>query len=127
MITPKIVYDSGGGPVTLIPTYPPVQKPGADELVANRHDSITTTGVKQSINDRTDVFVNLNFAFVPTADLAAWKLFITWAIAGGKFTYYPDNTLGTNADYTLENDTWVAKRVMFSMYSFTLRLRLWVP
>lgn len=127
MITPRIDYNTGSGTVTLIPTFPPVQKPGADERAAVRHDSITISGIKQSITDRVEKYVTLTFNFVPLADLAVWAPFIDWAIAGGKFRYFPDqNNLSVFNDYTIEDAGWVPKRVAFSMYAFSLRLRQWV-
>jgi hypothetical protein len=115
---------------TLIPTYPPMDKLGADELNSIRHDSITTSGVKQSIAERTETFINLNFKWVPASDIPVWQQFMTWALAGGIFTYYPDNTVPqfpVAKQYTLEDDNWQPKRVAVGHYSFQLRGRLWVP
>ena len=127
MIVPKFVWTDAIGATELIPTYPPVGKTGAAELEAQRHDSITTTGVKQSITDRTDQFLSLDFKWVPSGDMAQWTRFMNWAIAGGVFTYYPNmDDVATFADYTLEDDRWVPKRVAFMTYGFSLRIRKWV-
>jgi hypothetical protein len=103
MILPKIVYNS----TTLNFTYPPVQKPGTDELTPKRTDTITSGGAKQSICERIDTFRTVQLDYVPLADLSAWASFMTWALAGGVFTYYPDATVsGTHDDWTLEDTDW---------------------
>jgi hypothetical protein len=127
---PTVAAAATSTQTTLIPTYPPMDKLGADELNSIRHDSITTSGVKQSIAERTETFINLNFKWVPASDIPVWQQFMTWALAGGIFTYYPDNTVPqfpVAKQYTLEDDNWQPKRVAVGHYSFQLRGRLWVP
>jgi hypothetical protein len=127
MLLPKFSYDAGSGTVNFTPTYPPINKPLSDELEASRHDSITTSGVKQSITDRVDSFITIEFSFVPQADIAAWKAFFAWTLPGGRFTYYPDATVsGTHTDYTIEEASWVPKRTVFGHTGFKFRMRQWV-
>ena len=122
MLLPKIVY--GSGPTTLNFTFPPVNKPGTDELKAERTDTITSTGLKQSVFERTDTFKTLQMDYVPAADLANWAAFIAYAIEGGEFEYYPDATIsGTHATYTLEDTDWKPQRNFRGYAKFTLVLR----
>jgi len=126
-ITPQFTYNPGSGNVTLTPTYPPTGKPLASEMEATRHDSITSSGIKQSIVERIDNFVTLNFPFVPLADIAAWTAFMQWALAGGVFTYTPDSTVpAVNAQYTLEDTSWNPKRATIGHATFSFRMRQYV-
>jgi hypothetical protein len=126
--TPKFAYQAIPGTVVdLIPTYPPNDKPGFDTLEATRHDSITSNGEKQSIFERIDQFLMLNFKTVPSADLSAWSAFLTYALTGANFTYFPDSTIETVfQEYTLEDTKITPKRVAPGVYTFTLNMRLYV-
>lgn len=116
---PRIVY----GSTTLTFSLPPVNKPGADDLEAQRNDSISLSGLKQSVYWRTDTFKNLEMAAVPQADLPAWRDFMAYAITGGEFSYYPDATLAGFTVYTLEDKNWKPTRAYFGHAKFTLRFR----
>jgi hypothetical protein len=116
---PKIIYDPGVGDVTLNFTYPPVQKPGTDDEEATRHDSITCSGLKQSVWERTDEFKILQMDYVPMADLPDWKDFIKYALTGGEFKYFVDSTEPDWVMYTLEDTEFRPK--------FSLKLRKVVP
>jgi hypothetical protein len=122
MLLPKIIYNS----TTLTFSYPPVQKPGTPELETSREDSITLTGVKQSIHVRTDTFFTLQMDSVPQADLTNWAAFMAWALQGNSFDYYPDATSGTHTAYTLEDTDWLPKRAFFGYVKFSLRFRKFV-
>jgi hypothetical protein len=127
-IKPAFVYDPGGGNVTLIPTYPPINKQPQGSLNAVRHDTITSSGLKQSVTERVESFNNFEFANVPQADLAAWYGFLGYALAGGQFTVYDDSTsLVSGSRYTLEDTSFDPKRNAFQNYSFTLNTRKVLP
>lgn len=128
MITPKFAYFNGSTIVDFTPSNPAVKKTpqGVGPLVAVRHDSITTSGIKQSVVERIDEFFDLSFEDVPLSDLAGWKAFMTTALTGAQFTYYPDSTDAlTYFDYTLENTDWRPKWKSFKNFSFTMLMRLW--
>lgn len=120
---PKIVYDPGTGTVNLPFTYPPVQKSGAPDLEATRHDSISISGLKQTISERVDEFLPLQIDFVPLADLPAWEDFMRFALAGGEFLYYADATSVHAFVYTLEDTKWQPKRNFYGISKFTLNMR----
>lgn len=124
---PKFVYNPGGGDITLSPTYPPVNKEPVNALEAVRHDSITTSGIQQSVTERVDQVQHLEFKTVPQSDLAAWAAFMKWAVAGGLFYYYPDGTLTGNNGFLLIDTGWSPKRVFFQTYSFNIAMRQVLP
>lgn len=126
MITPKFVYNPGGGAVTLTPTYPATGKVPVDALAATRADSITSDGHRQTVVERIDSIKPLVFPYIPEADLAAWSSFLSYALAGGPFDYYPDHTSGTHTSYELSDEGWQPQRVGRGLYSFTINLRLYV-
>src|SRR5882724_4196130 len=113
MAYPKIIYAPSAGPTVLAFTYPNVGKPespdtgAGDEMDAVRHDTITCSGLKQSILERIDVFKTLQMDNVPMADLAAWRTFLNYALQGGQFDYYPDASDDFTFDtWTLEDMKW---------------------
>ena len=127
MILPMFLYNPGSGVVQWVPTYPPIGKQPDDCLEAIRHDSITSSGIKQAVLERLDDVMTLSFPFVPVADLVSWKAFMTFALAGGVFAYRQNST--TNAawgEYTLDSQEWTPKFVCFGTFSFEFKCRLWV-
>ena len=128
-IVPKFVYepDPLTGHVSFVPAYPPVNKTPQNELEAVRHDSVTTSGIQQSVVERVDNFLTLDFQNVPEGDMAAWYSFMVYAVTGGLFSYHPDSTSATALEWILADTAWKPKRVAFQLYSFTLRMRRLVP
>jgi len=105
-------------------TYPPMGKNLAPELDATREDSITSSGIKQSITERVDSFQDFNFGYVPQSDIAFWSTMMANLLAGGVLTYFPDSTdLSTSTDYTTDDLVWQPKRVAFGHAGFKIRLR----
>lgn len=127
LIVPKFSY--GVGPTTFVPTYPALDKPGpqdgtADQLTVQRVDSITMSGKKQVFYIRTDAFRTLKFATSPFTDFTGWSGFMAYAIQGGTFSYFPDSTLGTFTNYTLEDTDWKPSLAIKNYAaSFTLIMR----
>ena len=128
MIQVALIYNTGiGGDIVFIPTIPPIGKQPNDGLVATRHDSITSSGIKQQVLERLDDMMTLDFQFVPQSDLAAWKAFMTYALAGGVFAYRPnavDDTVW--GEYTVDSLDWTPKFVSPGWFSFSFLCRLWV-
>lgn len=124
LIIPKFAYNTGSGVIDFIPTFPPTGKTPFSPLSAVRHDSITSSGIKQCVVERIDEFIVLNFATVPEADLASWGDFMEWVLAGNEFTYYPDTTdISTFYECLLEDGDWTPKWVFFKTYSFNIKIR----
>lgn len=122
-----LIYTTGSGDIEFTPAYPPTGKQPLDCLTAERTDSITSSGIKQSVLERIDDVMTLTFSTVPQSDLAAWKAFMLWALAGNVFAYRPnaaDDTVWR--EYTLDSKDWNYKWVATGFYSFELQCRLWV-
>lgn len=121
---PKIIYNPGSGPVTLTITYPPVQKAQLDDLDAVRHDSMTSSGLRQVALERVDTIKPLQFENVPWTDLPAWKLFIDFAIQGRAFAYYEDATLTAFKTFELMDVSFNPKFAARNLSKFSLKFRL---
>jgi hypothetical protein len=117
---PKIIY----GSTTLAFTFPPVQKPLLDDREAVRHDSITTSGLRQSALERVDIIKHLQMEYVPWADLTAWAAFIDYAIQGGEFSYYLDASLSAFQTFELVDSSFAPTYNSRGLTKFTLKLRL---
>lgn len=135
MAYPKIVYTTDDDMEhTLAFTYPPVQKPGEygtgliiDDYLdrqVERQDSITSSGVKQAIYERTDKFMSIQMDFIPQADLPNWVAFADFALAGGEFNFYPDADLSEHALFSLEDLSWQPKYSFRRTDKTTLKFRL---
>lgn len=127
MIQQMFIYNTGSGDIEFVPTYPAIGRQPLDGLAATRHDSITSSGIKQSVLERIDDLMTLSFPFVPLSDMAAWKAFMVWVLAGNVFAYRPNSTDDTVwGEYTLESQDWTPKFVSVGIFSFDFQCRLWV-
>jgi hypothetical protein len=101
-MNPKIVYTPvGGSPTTLTPAFSPTQQPGYMKT-AVRHDNVASSGIRETVLERVDTFLEANF-LIPAADLAAWQAFLDYALTGAPFAYYPDNSAPDFTNYQLED------------------------
>jgi hypothetical protein len=122
-ITPTFSYNGN----TWTPTYPANNKQPIATLgqAAERHDSITTSGLQQSVIERVDRLFDLDFQVVPQTDLAGWDAFISWAIMGNQFQYAPDSTnLSSYVTCYLMSPEVPYKRIAFELFAITLKLRV---
>ena len=122
-IVPTFSYNGN----TWTPTYPAKGKQPIATLgqEAVRHDSITSSGLQQSITERVDRVFDLDFVMVPQSDLADWDAFISWAILGNQFQYAPDSTdLSTYVTCYLTSTSVPYKWVDFQLFSISLKLRV---
>jgi len=123
MSWPKIIYDPGTGAVTLNFLRPPRNVPG-HYRAAVRHDNVATSGVRETVLERVDDFLALEMPFVAAdADLEAWRGFMSHALAGGLFAYYPDAAQTAFTNYWLEDTDWQAAYRSAGYFSFTLKFR----
>lgn len=117
---PQFTYNGN----TFIPTYAPTNKEPIFGQEATRHDSITTSGLQQSVVERVDRVTPLEFPFIPQSDLNNWDAFITWAIQGNQFQYAPDATAPlTYTTCYLMTQKVAYKRVGYQLFSISLQLR----
>src|SRR5579863_3046145 len=123
MAIPKIIYVSSSGTLTLQFIYPPSGLP-ANFMEAVRHDNIASSGVRESIIERIDNFLQLNMRTVLSGlDLQNWSVFMECALQGNPFSYYPDSTLAAYTNYTLEDTTWDAAWRTPGIYTFKMKFR----
>ncbi len=123
MSFPKIVYDPGGGPTTLNFMRPPRRVPGY-AYEATRHDNIATSGVREAVLERVDQFLELEMEYVALgSDVSAWAAFMSYALRGGQFGYYPDSSQTLFTNYWLEDTNWHADYKVAGQYTFKMKLR----
>ena len=122
---PKIIYPSGGGN-TLNFVYPPRKVPYR-EYAAVRHDNMSSAGVRETVFERTDTFLEFEMEYVKIGgDVGNWDGFMQSALQGNNFDYYPDATQGAFTTYVLENTDWNAAFKQLGMYTFKLKFRQYV-
>jgi hypothetical protein len=124
MANPKIVYTPAGGTEqTLNFSSPPRQQPGYLKT-AIRHDNISTAGVRESVLERIDAFLEFTMDYLQAGtDLANWTAFLDYALTGGPFAFYPDASLTGFTNCMLENtDAQIAYKAP-GLYSLTLKFR----
>ncbi len=119
MAFPKIIY----GASTLTFLRQPRRVP-AYMMEATRHDNVASSGVRESILERIDNFLELDMEWVGIgSDVTNWQAFFAYALQGGQFAYYPDAALSGHTDYLLEDTTWTAAYKVPGQYTFKLRFR----
>jgi hypothetical protein len=124
MAYPKILYTpAGGSEQTLTFASPPQQQPGYSKI-AVRHDNVSTAGIRESVLERTDEFLELALLWIRAdADLAAWQAFLDHALTGAAFTYYPDASQSAFDNYLLEDTETRLEWKAPGTYALTLKLR----
>jgi len=123
MANPCIVYPVVSGTVTLSFERPPQRVPAYSQK-AVRHDNVASSGVRESVVERIDNFLDLDLEWVAIgSDVQAWAGFMTYALQGGVFAYYPDSSQTTFTNYWLEDTDWTAAYKAPGQYSFHLKFR----
>jgi len=123
MANPAIVYPYGSSSATLLFQRPPRRVP-AYSAVAVRHDNVASSGVRESILERIDNFLDLDMEWVGIGgDVAGWAQFMNFALQGGVFAYYADSSQPAFTNYWLEDTNWTAAYKAAGQYSFHLKFR----
>lgn len=124
MSFPKIVYTpEGGTEQTLSFVYPPQQQPGYQKT-AVRHDNVSTAGIRESVLERIDQFLEISMEWIQAGtDLANWRAFLDHALTGAVFAYYPDAALAAFTNYALEDTETRIEYKAPGLYALTLKLR----
>lgn len=127
MANPKIVYTPAGGTTqTLNFAYPPRQQPGYEKS-AVRHDNVSTSGVRETVLERVDQFLEFTMEYVLAgADLGNWQAFLDFALTGAAFAYYPDSSQAAFTNYLLENTDAKAEYKAPGVYALSLKFRVQV-
>ena len=121
---PKIVYTpTGGAEQTLNFSSAPRQRPGYSKN-AVRHDNISTAGIRESVLERIDTFLELNIEYIQAGnDLAAWSAFLDFALAGAPFAYYPDASQSAFTNCLLEDTGETVAYMGPGVYSLKVKFR----
>lgn len=127
MANPQIIYTPAGGTQqTLSFTAPPQQQP-AYEKSAVRHDNVSTAGIRESVLERIDQFMEISLDWIRAgSDLANWTAFLDFALTGAAFAYYPDSSVNAYTNYVLEDSGATLAYKGPGVYSLKLKFRLWV-
>ena len=122
-LAPKIVYPSGGG--TTLFVEPAARLVPAFSKKAVRHDSYSTAGVRESVLERIDNFLQFTVEWLKAGSQAAgWKAFADYSLAGEPFDYYPCRDLPYFATYLLDSDEFEAAYKNVGRYTLSPRFRL---
>jgi hypothetical protein len=124
MSYPKIVYTPAGGTEqTLNFGAPPTRQP-ATWKSAVRHDNVSSAGVRESVLERVDRFMEINLDWIRAgADLANWQAFLDHALTGGAFAYYTDSSVESFVNCLLEDTETRIEFKATGIYSLTLKFR----
>lgn len=123
MANPCIVYPVSGGTATLYFQRPPRHVPAYSQ-VAVRHDNVASSGVRESVLERFDNFLDLDLEWVGIgSEVQAWAQFMAYALQGGAFSYYPDSSQSVYSNYWLEDTDWTAAYKAPGRYTFHLKFR----
>ena len=124
MANPKIVYTpEGGTEQTLSFQFPPVSQPGFSKM-AVRHDNISTAGIRESVLERVDAFLEFTVDWIRLgSDLDSWRAFLDCALTGSTFAYYPDADQPTFVNCTLEDTEAKVELKAAGVYSLNLKFR----
>jgi hypothetical protein len=123
MAFPQIVYPQGTGTATLLFQRPPRRVP-AYSSQAVRHDNVASSGVRESVLERIDNFLTLEMEWVAIgSDVQAWAQFMSYALQGGSFAYYPDSSHPAFTNYWIEDTNWTAAYKAPGQYTFKLKFR----
>jgi hypothetical protein len=124
MSFPKIVYTPAGGTEqTLSFIFPPWQQPGYSK-VAVRHDNVAACGIRESVLERTDEFLEISLEWIQAGtDLANWRAFLDHALTGAPFAYYPDAAEPAFTNYVLEDTETQIEYKAPGVYTLKLKFR----
>jgi hypothetical protein len=123
MANPALVYPVSGGTITLTFQRPPQRVPAYSQQ-AVRHDNVASSGVRESVVERLDNFLDLDLEWVAIgSDVQAWQQFMAYALQGGAFAYYPDSSQSAFTNYWLEDTNWTAAYKAPGQYAFHLKFR----
>ncbi len=125
MSYPKIAYfPLAGGTVQTLTFARPPRNVAAYNRVATRHDNVSTAGAKEVLVERVDNFLELTFEYVEAGgEMAAWAAFMSEALRGVQFNYFPDAAQPAYTTYTLEDTDWKAEYKAPTLYTFKVLFR----
>lgn len=123
MALPKIVYNAGSGPVALNFVRGP--QDFSCYYSARVHDNLATSGVRERVMEARDILISFAMTHLRIEeDLAAWSVFMQFALGGAQFDFYPNNDLGDFYHCVIEGDLFEPRRTGPGYYGASFRLRV---
>ncbi len=124
MSNPKITYTpTGGTEQTLTFVFPPRQVPGYQKT-AVRHDNVSTAGIRESVLERVDEFLEFTMDSIQSGtDLAGWQAFLDHALTGAAFAYFPDAAQPAFTNFTVEDAEAQIEYKAPGLYQLRLKMR----
>ena len=122
---PKIVYTpAGGGATTLQFVWGPVDFDCYWD--ARLHDNLSTSGlVRERVVENADLLISFQMPhMVVDTAMPAWATFLSFALLGGSFQFFPSAALADNYNCVLEDLGWHPKRNAPKKYASTIILRI---
>jgi hypothetical protein len=89
------------------------------KAAATVHDNVSTSGVRERVIERIPLLISFTMpAMRVDDDLADWGAFAVWALQGGEFDFYPNQSLATVYWTCISLDEeWAPARVAAGVYS----------
>ena len=121
---PQIVYNPGSGNVTLAFTRGPVDF--SCEWAGRVHDNLSTSGlVRERVVENLDLLISFQMPhMIADQDMPGWAAFLSYALSGGQFQFYPSSTLTDNYNCVLEDAGWKPKWNAIKKYGSTITIRI---
>lgn len=92
LTVPKLAWPTATEASSFIFKFPP-RRQSASIQKGTRHDNTSSYGIRESIYERTETFLNIEMDNVLVGtDIANWQSFLAYALQGGQFYYFPDST-----------------------------------
>ena len=119
----KIVYNPGSGDVTLTSVRGPNNFQCAYR--SRVHDNLATSGFRERVFEASDMVISFTMpAMVVDGDLPDWCAFMTFALAGGQFDFYPNSALSDHYHCVSEDEGFAPARVAPARYSASFRFQI---
>jgi hypothetical protein len=124
MSFPKIIYTPAGGTEQVLNFVCPARQQPGYFKVAVRHDNVATVGIRESVLERIDEFLEFSLEWIQAGtDLANWRAFLDHALTGAAFAYYPDAADSIFTLYVLDDTEARFEYKCAGMYQLKVKFR----
>ena len=124
MSYPKIVYTPAGGTEQTLNFSSPITRQPGIWKSAVRHDNVASSGVRESVLERVDQYLEINLDWIRAGtDLANWQAFLDHALTGAAFSFYSDAAVPSLVNCVLEDTEARIEFKATGVYSLSLKFR----
>jgi hypothetical protein len=124
MSYPKIVYTPAGGTEQTLNFSSPITRQPGIWKSAVRHDNVASSGVRESVLERVDQYLEINLDWIRAGtDLANWQAFLDHALTGAAFSFYSDAAVPSFVNCVLEDTEARIEFKATGVYSLSLKFR----